>query len=143
ASCSTPYATYWRGMSNWFCGTSGAAPTFAGIIADIVQAAGGRVGLLNPTLYSLAASDPSVYHEITSGCSLVQVGASTKTGYCAHVGWNFVTGWGSIDATKLASHLHCMSYCVWQGWTGPLILVGFVVLCLEIAFLWTKRRKRK
>jgi subtilase family serine protease len=105
ASCFSPYAFYWNNRRGSFCGTSGAAPTFAGIIADIDQAAGGRVGFLNPTLYALAASDPSVYHDITSGRSLLQVGSSTETGYCAHPGWNFVTGWGSIDAAKLAVRL--------------------------------------
>jgi subtilase family serine protease len=104
ASCDTPYAYYWNGGSDWFCGTSGGAPTFAGITADIEQAAGGRLGWLNPVLYSLGSSDPSVYHDITSGCSLVKGGSRTKAGYCAHPGWNFVTGWGSIDASKLAKH---------------------------------------
>jgi subtilase family serine protease len=76
-------------------------------MADIEQAAGGRLGFLNPTLYSLASSDPSVYHEITSGCSLLQpnpYNPATTTGYCAHAGWNFVTGLGSIDAARLALH---------------------------------------
>jgi hypothetical protein len=63
------------------------------------------VGFLNPLLYSIASTDPSVYHDVTSGCSLVEVGSSTQTGYCAHPGWDFVTGWGSIDASQLARHL--------------------------------------
>jgi len=106
ASCDTPYAFVWRGnVNDSFCGTSDGAPTFAGIIADIEQAAGERLGFLNPALYALGSSDPSVYHEITSGCSLVQVGSTTVDGYCAHPGWNFVTGWGSIDAAKLAMQL--------------------------------------
>jgi subtilase family serine protease len=108
ASCDTPYSLYGKGGGWTFCGTSGAAPTFAGIVADIEQAAGGRLGFLNPTLYSLASSDPTVYHGITSGCSLWKPKPNeqvTKTGYCAHAGWNFVTGWGSIDAAKLAKHL--------------------------------------
>jgi len=105
ASCDTPYAFYWNGgQENWYCGTSAAAPTFAGIMADIDQAAGGRVGFLNPLLYSIATTDPSVYHDVTSGCSLVQVGPNTQTGYCAQLGWDFVTGWGSIDANQLAKH---------------------------------------
>src|SRR5208282_4333543 len=54
ASCDTPYAKYFDAAPGWFCGTSAAAPTFAGIIADIDQAAGGRIGFLNPTLYALA-----------------------------------------------------------------------------------------
>jgi subtilase family serine protease len=106
ASCNTPYAfDYNNDQETWFCGTSAAAPTFAGIIADIDQAAGSRVGFLNPTLYELGASDPSVYHDISSGCSLVEVGSSTSKGYCAHPKWDFVTGWGSIDAAKLAKDL--------------------------------------
>jgi subtilase family serine protease len=105
ASCDTPYAFYWNGgQETHFCGTSAAAPTFAGIMADIDQAAGGRVGFLNPSLYSIASTDPSVYYDVTSGCSLVQVGPNTQTGYCAHLGWDFVTGWGSIDASALAKH---------------------------------------
>jgi len=109
AACETPYANYFNGSQGSFCGTSAAAPTFAGIMADIEQAAGERLGFLNPILYSLASSDPSVFHEITSGCSLLQPNwndpAATKPGYCAHASWNFVTGLGSIDATRLASHL--------------------------------------
>ena len=105
AACETPYADYYEGKPSGFCGTSGAAPIFAGIMADIMQAAGERLGFLNPTLYSLSSSDPSVYHDVTSGCSLLQAGSSKQTGYCAHAGWNFVTGFGSIDATKLATHL--------------------------------------
>ena len=108
ASCDTPYSVIWSRSDATFCGTSGGAPTFAGIVADIEQAAGERLGFLNPTLYSLASSDPSVYHEITSGCSLWQPNPydpATKTGYCAHPGWNYVTGWGGIDAARLATHL--------------------------------------
>ncbi len=106
ASSNTPYAFDWNAdQETEFCGTSAAAPIFAGIMADIDQAAGGRVGFLNPLLYSIASTDPSVYRDVTSGCSLVQVGSTNQTGYCAQPGWDFVTGWGSIDASKLARHL--------------------------------------
>jgi subtilase family serine protease len=105
AACETPYAYYWKGSVGTFCGTSAGAPTFAGIVADIVQAAGSRVGFVNPTLYSLAASDSSVFHDVATGCSLVQVGSNIQNGYCASTGWDFVTGWGSPDAAKLAQHL--------------------------------------
>lgn len=105
AACETGYAYYWKGSVGSFCGTSAGAPTFAGIVADIVQAAGSRVGFLNPTLYSLAASDSSVFHDVATGCSLVKVGSNIQNGYCASAGWDFVTGWGSPDAAKLAQHL--------------------------------------
>lgn len=105
ASCSTPYIFYWDGGLDYFCGTSGAAPTFAGMVADLDQAAGHSLGFLNPSLYSLAASAPSVYHDVTSGCSLVTEDGVTTNGYCAHPGWDFVTGWGSPDLAQLMYNL--------------------------------------
>lgn len=101
SSCSTAYTDFWNGSVGSFCGTSGAAPTFAGIVADIVQAAGHRVGLLNPTLYSLATSNPSTFHDVTTGCSLVETGSAVEDGYCASAGWDYVTGLGSPDAVSL------------------------------------------
>jgi kumamolisin len=139
ASCDTPYMVYWDGGPKVFCGTSAAAPTFAGIVADIEQAAGARLGFLNPTLYSLGSSDPSVYHEITSGCSLVEIGTGTANGYCAHGGWNFVTGWGSIDAAKLAMHLAPSAHLVIPEFLGYSTVV-FATTLATIALLSKKRR---
>jgi subtilase family serine protease len=104
AACETSYAFYWRGDLGSSCGTGDGALVFAGIVADMVQAAGGRLGFLNSVLYSVASSDPSVFHDVTSGCSLVKVGSDLRDGYCASKGWDFVTGWGSPDAVKLAQH---------------------------------------
>jgi subtilase family serine protease len=105
ASCTTPYLFYWQSRVRYFCGTSAAAPTLAGIVADIIQAAGHPVGFLNPLLYSIASSDPSAFHDITSGCSVVRIGSAVQTGYCASRGWDYVTGLGSPDAIKLLKHL--------------------------------------
>jgi subtilase family serine protease len=101
ASCQSPPLYYWNSSLYWACGTSYAAPVFAGIVADIEQAAGHRLGFLNPGLYKLASSDPSAFHDITSGCSFVKrVFAATK-GYCAGPGWDYVTGLGSPNAVAL------------------------------------------
>jgi subtilase family serine protease len=72
-------------------------------VADIVQAAGHPVGFMNPSFYSIAVSNPAAFHQITTGCSLVKVtpDSPTQTGYCAHQGWNYVTGLGSPDAVQL------------------------------------------
>jgi subtilase family serine protease len=142
ASCDTPYAIDWNN-DKWttFCGTSGATPTFAGILADIQQAAGGRLGFLNPTLYSLAVTDPSVYHDITSGCSILQPNPNdnaTETGYCAQPGWDFVTGWGSVDAARLASHL-APSANVPEFPVGVPILFWLILVPVFIA---TRRRSK-
>ena len=144
ASCDTPYEYYWNGGSGWFCGTSGAAPTFAGIVADIMQAKGSRLGFLNPTLYSVASTDPSVYQDVTTGCSLVEVGSSTQTGYCAHAGWDFVTGWGSIDASKLAKHLAPKAIIVAEFPSGPaefLVTTAITVTICAVCLKSTKARR--
>ncbi|HEY1802096.1 MAG TPA: S53 family peptidase [Terriglobales bacterium] len=49
-------------------GTSVGAPTFAGIVTLINQATkSSGQGNINPTLYSLAASTPAAFHDITTG----------------------------------------------------------------------------
>jgi subtilase family serine protease len=49
-------------------GTSVGAPTFAGIVTLINQSTmSGGQGNINPTLYSLAASTPAAFHDITAG----------------------------------------------------------------------------
>jgi subtilase family serine protease len=91
-------------------GTSFGAPTFAGIAAILLQKEGGRQGNLNPTLYALAASTPSAFHDITSGNNIVpcQVGTPNCTsgtyGYNAGTGYDLVTGLGTIDAANLVNN---------------------------------------
>lgn len=52
-------------------GTSSASPTFAGIVTHLNAArlAAGKpsVGFINPLLYSLAASNPEVFYDVTVG----------------------------------------------------------------------------
>ena len=136
--------TYWNGGSGSFCGTSGAAPTFAGIVADIMQAKGSRLGFLNPTLYSITSTDPSVYHDVTTGCSLVEVGSNTQTRYCAHAGWDFVTGWGSIDASQLAKHLAPKAIIASEFPSGPagfLLTTAITVTICTVCLRSTKARR--
>src|SRR5208282_3279702 len=79
----------------------------AGIVALINQNAGTRQGNVNPTLYSLAASTPNVFHDITTGsnivpCTIGTANCSTgQLGYSAAFGYDLVTGWGSVDAGAL------------------------------------------
>ena len=105
SSCETPVSFYWKGGQGSFCGTSAAAPLFAGMVADLDQAAGRSLGFLNPMLYSVASSDPGAFHDIVSGCSVVRNGSGVSAGYCAGSGWDFVTGLGSIDASRLAKDI--------------------------------------
>src|SRR5262249_15175810 len=58
-------------------GTSAGAPTFAGVVSLLNHylASNGRgsagVGNVNPRLYGLAASNSSVFHDVTTGDNLV------------------------------------------------------------------------
>jgi subtilase family serine protease len=92
-------------------GTSCAAPTFSGILAVLNQSLGTPgLGNINPTLYSLVVSSPTAFHDVTTGNNIVPCEAGTtdcpastphQYGYSAGVGYDQVTGLGSVDASKL------------------------------------------
>jgi subtilase family serine protease len=92
-------------------GTSFAAPIFAGMLALINQKAGyvDGQGLINPTLYKLAADSAtyaSAFHDVTSGnnnCTAGTTFCSATTGFSAGTGYDEVTGLGSVDLSNLAS----------------------------------------
>jgi len=93
-------------------GTSASAPAFAGLMALVVQRAGGPQGNANPTLYQLARSQygsagPAVFHDITVGTNSVP----GVPGAAAGPGYDLVTGLGSVDAAALAAH--------WSAPTAP------------------------
>ncbi len=91
-------------------GTSAGAPTFAGILALISQATSSNgLGNVNPMLYSLAASNPEAFHDITAGDNKVPCTAGSKNcptgttsiGFSAGTGYDQVTGLGSLDVANL------------------------------------------
>jgi len=90
-------------------GTSAGAPTFAGILALINQATGSTgLGNVNPMLYSLAATTPGAFHDITSGNNNVPCTAGSRNcpnggtiGFSAGAGYDQVTGLGSLDVANL------------------------------------------
>ena len=96
-------------------GTSAAAPTFAGIVALLVQQTNQPQGNVNPIVYGLAGSAPNVFHDIITGDNMVPCTQGTKDcpssgmiGFSAGPGYDQVTGLGSIDAGALAA-----------AWAGP------------------------
>ncbi len=92
-------------------GTSFGAPTFSALLTLINQKLGSSgQGNINPSLYSLAASTPAAFHDITTGNNEVpctagstDCGSSGVIGYVAGTGYDQVTGLGSIDANELAT----------------------------------------
>ncbi len=79
-------------------GTSIAAPLFAGLIASVAAVAHHPLGFLDPELYRIASyfaqypgpSDP--FLDVVTGGNFV---------FSAAPGWDPVTGWGSVNATRL------------------------------------------
>ncbi len=107
-------------------GTSVGAPTFAGILALINQATSKTgQGNVNPTLYALAASTPSAFHDITSGNNIVPCTPGTTNcptavpyqfGFSAGTGYDQASGLGSIDAYNLVT--------AWPNYAGSYSLTN-------------------
>ena len=98
-------------------GTSAATPSFAGLMAIVNQYTHAANGNPNSRLYALAASAPSVFHDITAGsnavacaggspnCSATASASTGKmTGYNAGPGYDLATGLGSVDANALVTN---------------------------------------
>jgi subtilase family serine protease len=105
-------------------GTSEASPEFAGVVALADQAAGHRLGWLNPKLYHLADARRSGIVDVTSGnntyvfcsaaCGTPSETTSTVVGFEAVTGYDLSSGLGTIDADRLAHafmHLETESSC--------------------------------
>jgi pseudomonalisin len=91
--------------NNLVCGgTSAASPSFAGLMALVVESRGTRQGNANPVLYSLANNQryggAAVFHDVKTGNNSVP----GVTGFTAVAGYDQATGLGSVDADVLVSH---------------------------------------
>jgi pseudomonalisin len=98
------YLIYQEGGLYVVGGTSAASPSFAGVMALVVQHTAAREGNANTAFYSLAsrqrAGGAPVFHDITSGNNSVP----GQAGFNATVGYDQATGLGSIDASVLVNH---------------------------------------
>jgi subtilase family serine protease len=85
-------------------GTSESSPLFAGVLALAVQANGGhRLGQINPALYGKLGpkADKSGIIDVTSGDNTY----ANVPGYTAAAGFDIVSGWGTLDASKFVPAL--------------------------------------
>jgi subtilase family serine protease len=116
AACSSPVFTYQSfpqagTPAGWYpsCGTSEATPEFAGIVALADQVAGHALGVINPTLYKLAAENAPGIVPVTSGNNTVTFVQNGKTatikGFTARAGYSLVDGVGTVNGWYLAYEL--------------------------------------
>jgi subtilase family serine protease len=116
AACSSPVFTYQSfpqsgAPAGWYpnCGTSEATPEFAGIVALADQVAGHALGVINPTLYKLAAEKAPGIVPVTSGNNAVTFDQSGTTytvkGFPAQAGYSLADGVGTVNGWYLAYEL--------------------------------------
>ena len=109
------YVTVIQGTLFNMYGTSASAPVFAGMIslvnAERERSGKGTVGFINPALYS--AQSTGRFNDISSGSNKCcgTSASSNQQPYCctsgfdAAIGWDPVTGFGSISYANLLAIL--------------------------------------
>lgn len=81
-------------------GTSLSSPLFVGFWARLQSAHDNGLGFPAASIYASVAATPSVVHDVTSGNNGYE-----GYGYVASKGWDYPTGWGSFDMTRLAAYI--------------------------------------
>lgn len=91
-------ATYFvtGGATEYGGGTSESSPLLAGLLTLVAEYSGGRLGLVNPFLYSLGNS-PSLY---TKAYNPVTFGYTIP--WTSSYGYNLATGWGAPNIGEIA-----------------------------------------
>ncbi|HEV2141019.1 MAG TPA: S53 family peptidase [Candidatus Dormibacteraeota bacterium] len=100
ADPSTGFHIVFQGHDDQAGGTSAATPLWAATVAlinqDLKQKGMREVGFANPAIYWMGENstklNPRPFHDVTAGNNLF---------YDAGSGWDFATGWGSMDAAAL------------------------------------------
>ncbi len=91
------------------CGTSEATPEFSSVVAIATQAAGHRLGLLNPALYDLSRQRAKGLVDVTRGDNTVTFTQDGQTytipGDAAGRGYDLPTGVGTPNAAALVREL--------------------------------------
>ena len=100
ADPNTGFHIVFGGQDGQAGGTSAATPLWAATVAlinqDLKKKGLREVGFANPALYWMGANSASLpakpFHDVTTGNNLA---------FDAGIGWDFATGWGSMDGAAL------------------------------------------
>jgi hypothetical protein len=77
-----------------------ASPIFVGLWARLQTANSNSLGFPAASFYSAISSTPSLVHDVKSGNN-----GYGGYGYKAATGWDYPTGWGSLDIAKLSAYI--------------------------------------
>ena len=113
ASSITGAVIYISGQRYGVGGTSLASPIFVGVFARAQTYANNSIGFPAGNMYRDLPNNPAVLHDVTSGNNGVWL-AGTTYGYNAAAGWDFTTGYGSLDI----SAFNLLAY-TWGDGTPP------------------------
>lgn len=80
-------------------GTSLASPIFVGVFARVQTYANNSIGFPASMMYRDFPANTTVWHDVTAGNNGVSFSGKTY-GYNAAKGWDFTTGFGSLDISK-------------------------------------------
>ncbi|MQA37111.1 S53 family peptidase [Rugamonas aquatica] len=83
-----------NGKNAQYGGTSLSAPIFAGFWARIQSANNNRLAFPAPALYKYGVAQTALFHDVVSG---------TNGGYTAAKGWDYTTGFGSLNVGSFAA----------------------------------------
>ncbi len=90
---------YVNGAWNSVAGTSVSSPVVAGIVASMAAYLNQKFGFIDPLFYQIGANQSTYslkpYYDVTQTPSGYHKGQTT---YYAKAGWDYPTGWGSINA---------------------------------------------
>ncbi|MFC5740589.1 protease pro-enzyme activation domain-containing protein [Dyella tabacisoli] len=110
AAQSTGAKIYINGTLYQIGGTSLASPIFVGVWSRIQSANNNTLGLPTANMYKYFSTDSTPLHDVTSGNN-----GYNGYGYAAAAGWDYSTGWGSLDISKFNAYV--TKY--WGGVTPP------------------------
>jgi pseudomonalisin/xanthomonalisin len=77
-------------------GTSLSAPLFSGFWSRIRAASTKSLVYPDPSIYKFGPTNPSLFHDVTTG---------SNGGFTAAAGWDYTTGFGSLNVGNLASFI--------------------------------------
>jgi pseudomonalisin len=127
------YVIYENGSYSVVSGTSASSPSFAGMMALVVQKQGATgLGNANPELYSLSNAAQNPFHATPSGNNSVP----GVTGFTASgAEYNLATGLGSVDGALLVSE--------WGAGSATGMNFALTASAPAERWLWARRRRSR